>query len=270
MGKPIVFGLVLGLCATSALAQPMTEQDKRKRHLPYVRNATDCIANSVGRNPLFVEAVGANRIGGLLPDAVSGCTQQLSAMVTMHDAIYGGGGMDFFKGPYLTDLERAVRSRLASRIASAKADAERLAEQHKAEAARVAAERAETEARENAARGERVATAEKVRDLIRERAMGCIGKQALPMLVTDEKAEVVAKAAMLFCEGEVNALVAATYEVISASGAGGNEQGIRLAAKKRVEEVVTAHIVRAKAELLLNSHINRDKDKPAPSTSPTL
>lgn len=271
MSKPVVMGLMLGLfIATSAVAQPLSESDKRKRLLPYLRSATDCVSNAVGRSPSFLAAVEANTIGGLIPDAVRACMDSLSSMVTMHDAIYGGGGMDFFKGPYLSDLERAVRGRLANRIASAKADMERLAEQRRAEAARAAAERAETEARENAARAERVAIAEKVRDLIRDRAMGCIGKQALPLLVTDEKAEVVAKAAMLFCEGEVNALIAATYDVISASGAGGNEQGIRLAAKKRVEEVVTAHIVRAKAELLLNSQGNREREKAAPSAGPTL
>lgn len=260
MFKSVLVGTLFAIALSSvAGAQNPSEADKRKRHLPYIRNATDCVANAVGRNPLFATAVESNAIGALLPDAVRACTDPMATMITMHDMIYGGGGMDFFKGPYLSDVERAVRSRLAPRIASMRADMERAAEQRKEAASKAAAERAE-----------RVASAEKVRDLIRERTMSCIGKQALPMLVTDEKAEVVAKAAMLFCEAEVNALVAATYDVISASGESANEANVRVAARKRVEEVVTAHIIKAKAELILNSQSNRDREKAPAAASPTL
>ncbi len=144
----------------------------------------------------------------------------------------------------------------------------RLEELRRTEAARQAAERAESEARAKAARADKLATAEKVRDVIRERTMGCIGKQALPMLVTDEKAEVIAKAAMLFCEGEVNALIAATVDVILNDGELTNETAIRQAARKRVEEVVTAHVVRAKGELILQGQ--KREDRPAQSRAPTL
>jgi hypothetical protein len=266
-----VFGFVV-FCflLNDAFAQNLSESEKRKQHLPYVRGATDCIANAVGRSSKFIEAVEIKNIAALIPDAMILCGDSLSSMIKMHDVIYNGGGMDFFKGPYIADIERAVRSRLATRISAAKIDIERLADQRREAAKKAAMERAEIEERENAARAAKIATAEKVLDLIRGRTMECIGKQALPMLVTDEKADVIAKAAMLFCESEVNALVGATYDAILATGAPSNEQNIRLSAKKRVEDVVTAHIVRAKAELLLNIQPNRDKEKVAPPAGSTF
>lgn len=252
----------------SAAAQAQADRDKRRQHVPYVRAATDCIANHVSQSTGFNSAVASGAIGQLIPPAVDACVQPLIAMVNMHDAIYGGGGMDFYKGPYLNDLERALKARLAGRIESAKAEMARLEEARRVEAARLAAERAETEAKAQAAKAERLAIAQKVRDVVRDRAMGCIGRQAAPMLVTDEKAEVIAKAAMLFCEGEVNALMAATVDLIQLDGELSNEAAIRQAARKRVEEVVTAHIVRAKAELILQGQ--QREVRPNQSQAPTL
>jgi hypothetical protein len=259
--------ILLALCQISN-ADPTTDREKRRQHVPYVRASTDCLANAVARSPSFKYAVELDNFRPLTAEAMDVCKQTLLQMVKMHDAIYGTGGMDFFKGPYLSDLDRAIRARLASSIAATRAEIARLEDQRKADAARIATERAEAEAKEKAARAEKVAGAERVRDIVRDRAMACIGRQALPMLVTDEKAEIVAKAAMLFCESEVNAFTAAVIDVLAARGEAGNEQAIRIAAKKRVEEIATAHIIRAKAELILGTR--PDSGKQEPSKAPTL
>ena len=71
------------------------------------------------------------------------------------------------------------------------------------------------------------------------------------MLLTDEKAEVVAKAAMLFCKGDVDALTNATIELIETEdGRPTNRNAVRDAAEKRVQEVVTAHVIRSRGEMI--------------------
>lgn len=105
--------------------------------------------------------------------------------------------------------------------------------------------------RDRAARAEKKALLEKSRDLIRSRMLACIGREGAPMLLTDEKAEVVAKAAMLFCKNDVDALTNATIELIETEdGRPANRAAIRDAAEKRVQEVVTAHIIRTRGEMI--------------------
>ncbi|MFJ5370481.1 hypothetical protein ACIPIA_14775, partial [Bosea sp. CER48] len=109
----------------------------------------------------------------------------------------------------------------------------------------------ETTEKDRAARTEKKALLEKTRDLIRSKMLACIGREGAPMLLTDEKAEVVAKAAMLFCKGDVDALTNATIELIETEEGRPTNRGlIREAAERRVQDVVTAHIIRARGEML--------------------
>lgn len=105
--------------------------------------------------------------------------------------------------------------------------------------------------KERSARAEKKALLEKTRDLIRSKMLACIGREGAPMLLTDEKAEVVAKAAMLFCKGDVDALTNATIELIETEGGRpANRSAVREAAERRVQEVVTAHIIRTRGEMI--------------------
>lgn len=105
--------------------------------------------------------------------------------------------------------------------------------------------------KDRAARAEKKALLERTRDLIRAKMLACIGREGRSMLLTDEKAEVVAKAAMLFCKSDVDALTNATIELIETEeGRPANRAVIRDAAEKRVQEVVTAHIIRTRGEMI--------------------
>lgn len=105
--------------------------------------------------------------------------------------------------------------------------------------------------KERAARAEKKALLEKTRDLISGKMLACIGREGASMLLTDEKAEVVAKAAMLFCKNDVDALTNATIELIeNEQGRPANRGAVREAAEKRVQEVVTAHIIRTRGNML--------------------
>ncbi len=129
--------------------------------------------------------------------------------------------------------------------------------------ARSDAERREASEKDRAARAEKKALLEKTRDLIRGKMLACIGREGASMLLTDEKAEVVAKAAMLFCKSDVDALMNATIELIETEeGRPANRGAVRDAAEKRVQEVVTAHIIRTRGEIL-NKGLR--PDNPAPS-----
>lgn len=105
--------------------------------------------------------------------------------------------------------------------------------------------------KEKAARAEKKVLLEKTRDLISGKMLACIGREGASMLLTDEKAEVVAKAAMLFCKNDVDALTNATIELIeNEQGRPANRGAVREAAEKRVQEVVTAHIIRTRGNML--------------------
>ena len=92
--------IALALCATSALAQTasLTEAQKRRLHVPYVRAATNCIAAAAQNDSEFANAVKTDYFQPLIARGWEACKQQLTAMVQAHDQIYGGGGLEFAKG----------------------------------------------------------------------------------------------------------------------------------------------------------------------------
>ena len=120
---------------------------------------------------------------------------------------------------------------------------------------------APTEA-ERQARAEKRVVLEKTRDLIRARMLACIGREGGPMLATDEKAEVVAKAAMIFCKADVDALAQAIIEIQEHDGARPvDREAVRRAATQSVQDVVVAQIVKSRGEML-----NRRNQPPATSS----
>lgn len=83
------------------------------------------------------------------------------------------------------------------------------------------------------------------RSLLREKAFGCINHETEAMLKGTESAEAVAKAGMLLCRSEVEALIRITAEVIETE----NGEPISLAAlrpmsEKSVADLVSAEIMR--------------------------
>lgn len=112
------------------------------------------------------------------------------------------------------------------------------------------------------AKAEKRAVLEKTRDLIRTRMLTCIGREGGPMLATDEKAEVVAKAAMIFCKADVDALAQAIIEIHELDGTRPvDRDAVRRIAAQSVQDVVVAQIVKSRGEML-----SRRNQAPAPST----
>jgi phage terminase Nu1 subunit (DNA packaging protein) len=87
------------------------------------------------------------------------------------------------------------------------------------------------------------------------------------MVLTDEKAEVVAKAAMIFCQTDVDAWIRSSMEIASAQdGQPSNPQAQHEAIEKSALDVITAYVVKARGELI-RKNINPIAP-PAPSPSP--
>jgi hypothetical protein len=136
-------------------------------------------------------------------------------------------------------------------------------DEERAAQARADADRLDAERKDQEARTEKVAVLEKSRDLIRDQLLGCIGREGASMVLTDEKAEVVAKAAMIFCQSDVDAWVRSSMEITSTQeGQPSNPQAQHEAIEKTALDVITAYVVKARGEL-----IRKSLDPKAPATA---
>lgn len=119
------------------------------------------------------------------------------------------------------------------------------------------------------AKAEKRSVLEKTRDLIRTRMLTCIGRKGSPMLATDEKAEVVAKAAMIFCKADVDALAQAIIEINELDGTRPvDREAVRRIATQSVQDVVVAQIVKSRGEML--SRRNQQPAAPSGRSTPTI
>lgn len=183
----------------------LTEAQKRKIHLPYVRAATNCISNFLMANPESLRLARQGRWADALQTMPKGqCGAEISVLVTTHDQLYGAGtGQTFFTGPYITDLPRALGTRL-------KGEFERIA----AAEAREIATRQQEAANQEAAKRARLDEADRVLRLYREKMYECTTNQIVKLVNSSEGAEVLATAAMTICSDEIsNAVRAGTAKL---------------------------------------------------------
>ncbi len=138
-------------------------------------------------------------------------------------------------------------------------------DEERAAQARAEADRLDAERRDQEARTEKVAVLEKSRDLIRDKLLECIGREGASMVLTDEKADVVAKAAMIFCQTDVDAWIRSSMEIAwTQDGQSSNQQAQHEAIEKSALDVITAYVVKARGEL-----IRKSLDHTAPPALPS-
>jgi hypothetical protein len=193
--------IALALSAAPAVAQ--TDAAKRRAHLPYVKAATDCFANGILANDVAIRHAESGRWYDAL-SAVQTCGFAVRQMVAQHDIIYGGGGQDFFKGPYVSDLPRAMNVRI-------KPELERRA------AAAIERQRAEQAAlaeRERAKKDQENARGELLRSEFADHRK-CLTESLISILPnSSENAEAITTAVMSLCrshEGKLVRLASALY-----------------------------------------------------------
>ncbi|SFU42803.1 hypothetical protein SAMN02799631_00643 [Methylobacterium sp. 174MFSha1.1] len=106
--------IAIGAVAGSARAQERQSDTDRRLVMPYVRSATDCVASAV-RNRLSASPSQPElraAINTVIETRL--CSEAISDLEARYDSVYGGGsGSEFVRGPYLSDLPRAVKARLA-------------------------------------------------------------------------------------------------------------------------------------------------------------
>jgi len=214
----------------------LTEAQKRRLHLPYVRAATDCYARAIASNVAALDMAREGRWYDALTATQGVCTQPLLAMAREHDRIYGAGtGVEFFKGPYVADLPRALSTRL-------KGDIER---------------RTAELARADEAKRKRLETANRTRDLLRDRMYDCTSRELAELVQSSEAAEVLATAAMTICRREVEQALDAAIEVYLADGGTGSIPEFREQLRRTVRTNVVTNAVQARAAV----------NKPQPSST---
>jgi hypothetical protein len=72
---------------------------------PLIHTATECVAQSVSRDP----RLGKSQVTDLIVDSFKNCTTPVREMIDAHDRYFGpGSGEQFFMGPYLDALPATV------------------------------------------------------------------------------------------------------------------------------------------------------------------
>jgi hypothetical protein len=110
--------LVVGI-STGPLVDPskpmvhqLSLQQKNAAIQPHLRSATDCIARTVAADRRFHKEAPEADLGDLIVDSVPKCLGPVRAMINAYDRYFGeGAGEEFFMGPYLDVLPKAVAKR---------------------------------------------------------------------------------------------------------------------------------------------------------------
>lgn len=246
--------IAAGLClaaAAPALAQPNDAQ-KRKALLPYIRNATDCVAKQTLGNVSVVSSYRSSTLQLVIDEAWKACSSWLVEVVNQHDALHGQGtGMPFVTGAYRADLPRAVLARIKGELDR------RVTAEIEWEAA-IQAQQAEREAKQRA----EVERLDRAALTLRDRLYQCTDGQLGKLVGSAEGAEVLATAAMTICRREIDDAVEGRLAAIKAEGRQSSAGLLREQFIKTVRENVVTGAVQIKAGAVTQ------QPKPSPSPNP--
>lgn len=249
-------GLTAGFLAAAfpafAQSEPgaLSEAQKRKIHLPYVRAATNCFARAIIASPEATRLARSVQWGDAVLSTAKGfCQAEVGTLLSTHDQLYGQGtGQAFFVGPYFSDLPRALGNRLRPEF-------ERVA----ANEARVEAVRQQELARLEAEKRERIEQAQSLFTLLRDKMYECTDAQLVSLVASAESADVLATAAMTVCNKEVNLAVEAGKAKVRLAAPGSYTASFGTELKAAVRQRIVTNAVQAKAAW----------NSPRPSTPPT-
>lgn len=250
----------------------------RRHHVPSVRAATTCIAREIMSAPGIVDAYKAGNVEPLLEEPIRRCWPAVTVMLSEGDRIYGPGmGGVFYRGPYLSDLPRAVMVMIKPMIADRQAEEARQEAQRKADEA--VAEQAQRDAQAKADEEARIAderrkaeeeeaktialqkeeehrkqldVAKGSMSLLRDEAYSCLSEKVKSLVRSGESSDVISSAAMTICGPQIDPLIKSLVDVYNiennASISGGLlEDAIVEKAKNALKEQALALAVQAKA-----------------------
>jgi hypothetical protein len=241
----------------------------RRRHVPYVRAATNCIAREIMSEPSLDQAYSTGDLGAALDGPIKRCWPTVLAMIRQGDMIYGPGvGRQFFEGPYFSDLPRAVMSVIKPAMQARQAEAAKAQAQAEAEAqakadseARIAEEKRkadEEEAKTFALQKEeehkrQIAVSNSAMEIIRNDLYSCIEDKAKTLVSSGESGDVIASVAMTLCDDKVKDLIKSALDIYNIENDGAQISGdsavslFGAAARDKIKEQALAIAVQAKA-----------------------
>ncbi|HLM40459.1 MAG TPA: hypothetical protein VK434_12830, partial [Microvirga sp.] len=83
----IALGLLVSLVARVGLGQELTEQQKRRLHLPYIRAATDCYAGAIGANNSALDLAREGKWYDALTSVGNVCNAAAVSLIETHDRL---------------------------------------------------------------------------------------------------------------------------------------------------------------------------------------
>ena len=267
--------LVAAIIAASSQAwggspfNDLTEAQKRKIVVPDIKALTYCVARVTLSDPEGTVQYRDGLLASYVPKQLQKCPAEMNALLELYEETYGDGEAErFIRGPYLSDLPRAVLSVIRPQL-DAKVDAAKQAEQAAyqtemarqaesdrriaedvAAAARADAEGKAAEAKAVTEKKERVDTAMRSMALLRDKFYDCADHQLPGLVKSGESADVLATAAMTICGKPLSDVQDAALEVSKAKEDGSSSLGeavMREQIKTLVKERVVADAVQAKA-----------------------
>ena len=116
LSKFAVAALIISAAAGPTLEPTAGNLSPHQKHAAarvYVRQATDCIVQSVASDTRFQKENPSSNLGDMIVDSMPKCLAPVHAMIDAYDRNFGeGAGEEFFMGPYLDVLPDAVLTRI--------------------------------------------------------------------------------------------------------------------------------------------------------------
>jgi len=107
-----VVGVAAGPPAELSALPRLSMQQKNAATQAYMQRATDCIARAVKADARFRRNDPSFALADLIVDSMPHCVEPVRAMIAAYDRYFGDGvGEEFFMGPYLDILPKAVIER---------------------------------------------------------------------------------------------------------------------------------------------------------------
>jgi len=248
----------------------MSEAQKRKTVVPDIKALTRCVARITLADPDGAVQYRAGLLASYVQRLLQKCPAEMNALLDLYETTYGEGEAErFIRGPYLSDLPRAVlsviRSQLDAKVEAAKrseeaadeadrarqANVNRRLEEERAATIRAEAETKAAEAKAVTERQERVDIAMRSMVVLRDKFYECVDRQLPGLVKSGETADVLASVAMTICGQALQQVQDSAIQVSEAKGESPDndvaQSLLRAQIKTLVKDRVVADAVQAKA-----------------------
>lgn len=233
--------LALAPLAGAAQEYGLTDQQRRRVHLPYVRAATECLARVIASSQEALDLARTGRWHDAISAVPGVCRVEVGDMVRAHDRLYGPGtGDNFLKGAYLDDLPRALSTRLKSALQQPAVNPRDLIDGRLA-------------------------------DYLTAPVLDCALGLIVDMAETTESADAIASAVGSLCSNKVDEAIASGVNLLRANGQilpGSPLDGVRDELRSTIHKRLLMHAVLTRTALRKGKTDGRATEEPASATQP--